>query len=184
MDWEVVLTCIGIVLARILDVSLGTLRTVCVVNGRRMAAVALGFVEVLVWVIVVSKVIANLTHPAYAISYAFGFALGNFLGLTIERWVAFGDRVVRVFSREGQAIARALRNEGFTITEFAGQGRDGPVYSLYIQTRRRAVERVVQGARAIDPNCFYTVEDIRIASAGSVATSRSPIEPRGFLVRK
>jgi uncharacterized protein YebE (UPF0316 family) len=164
MDVELIVTCALIVLARIADVSLGTIRTVFVVRGHRMGAFVLGFCEVLVWVVVVSRVIANLNQPAYAVSYALGFALGNYAGMTLERWLAYGKQAVRIFTRQPE-IAAALRGAGFAVTEFEGLGRDGVVHLLYVQTHRREVERVVHMARSHDPNCFYTVEDIRLASS-------------------
>ncbi len=177
MDVELIVTCALIVIARIADVSLGTIRTVFVVRGHRMGAFVLGFCEVLVWVVVVSRVITNLNQPAYAVSYALGFALGNYAGMTLERWLAYGKQAVRIFTRRPE-IAAALRGAGFAVTEFEGLGRDGIVHLLYVQTHRREVERVANVARSHDPNCFYTVEDIRLASSrfeqgGQTARRRS-----------
>lgn len=94
-----------IVVARITDVSLGTLRTMNVMQGRRGVAWILGFCEILIWVFAVSKVIGNLQQPAYAIAYALGFATGNYVGMTFEKWIALGEQVVRVFTRAGAQIA-------------------------------------------------------------------------------
>ena len=71
---SVFLTCLLIVAARITDVSLGTIRTINVVQGRRTLALVLGFFEVLIWVFVVSRVINEIRQPAYALAYALGFA--------------------------------------------------------------------------------------------------------------
>jgi uncharacterized protein YebE (UPF0316 family) len=158
------LFCLLIIVARIADQSLGTLRMVAVINGRRVVAWVLGFFEVLIWVLVVSKVLMNLTHPAYIISYAIGFATGNYVGMTIEHWLAFGEQVVRVFTRKGGTLASSLRDEGFAVTEFSGVGRDGPVFLLFIQTRRQDVGRLADRARELDPLCYYIVDDIRLAS--------------------
>jgi len=169
MTLDVALTCLLIIGARICDVSLGTLRTVCVVNGRRWVAPILGFLEVLVWILVVSKVITTLDESPllYPIAYATGFAIGNFLGITIEGRVALGHQVTRVFSRRGPEVVHALREKGHHVTEFSGMGRDGPVQMLFIKTRRREAPVVIRQARAIDPECFYIVDDVRLASARS-----------------
>lgn len=144
--------------------SIGTIRTIYVLNGRRGTAWVLGFVEVLIWVLAVSKVIANLNQPLYAVAFALGFATGNYTGMTVERWIALGEQIVRVFTRRGPDMAAALRAAGFRVTQFDGHGRDGPVYLLLTQTRRRDVERVVDRARALDPSCFYVIDDVRAAS--------------------
>ncbi len=168
MDGAVWLACALIIVARIADVSLGTLRTVSVVQGRRGVAWVLGFVEILIWVFAVSKVIQNLQQPAYALSYALGFATGNYIGMTLERWLAFGEQVVRVFTRRGQEIATQLRLEGFPVTSFQGEGRDGPIEMLFIEVPRKKSCDIIQFAREKDPRCFYIVDDVRLASPAQI----------------
>lgn len=182
MDVELIVTCALVVIARIADVSLGTIRTVFVVRGHRLGAFVLGFSEVLIWVVVVSRVITNLNQPAYAVSFALGFALGNYVGMTIERWLAYGQQAVQIFTRRPE-IAEALRGAGFAVTEFQGLGRDGIVHLLFVQTPRREVERVATVARSHDPACFYTVEDIRIASSNFQKAERT-VRHRTLLDRK
>lgn len=166
IPWTVIGWSLVIVVARIADVSLGTLRTVAVVNGRRNLAWALGFVEVLIWIVVVSKVLKTVNEsPLFPIAYALGFATGNFIGITIEGRIGFGDQVIRVFSRQGIKMAAAIRSEGHRVTEFDGRGRDGPVEMLFIETKRRGVPAMLDRVRDIDPDCYYIVDDIRMASA-------------------
>jgi len=105
MDWTVILTCGLIVVGRIVDVSLGTLRTVMVVTGRRGMAFILGFCEVLIWITVVGQLIANLDHWTYYPAYALGFALGCFVGMTIERRLPRTFRGVRRRGRKPREVA-------------------------------------------------------------------------------
>jgi len=160
----VLLTCVVIVTARILDVSLGTIRTINVVQGRRGLALVLGFFEVLIWLLVVSRVISQIQQPAYAIAYALGFALGNFVGMTIEARLALGRQVVRIFTRQGTEMSAAMRDAGLRVTQFEGYGRDGPVQELFIEIGRRHAAHVIEQARALDPGCFYMVDDVRLVS--------------------
>lgn len=178
MDLNLLWLCLLIFAARVCDVSLGTLRVVMVTQGRRALAAILGFFEVFIWVMAVSKVVTNLRHPLLAVSYAAGFACGNYIGLTIERWAAFGHQVVRVFSRQGGEIAEKLRALGFRVTVFEGRGRDGPVHSLYTETERREVPRLLEASREVDPRCYYVVDDIRHASSASDPPPRSRLFPR------
>jgi uncharacterized protein YebE (UPF0316 family) len=150
-----------------------------VTQGRRLLATGLGFFEVLIWVMAVSKVVQNLNRPMIAVSYAAGFACGNFVGLTIERWAAFGHQVVRVFSRQGEELAERLRTLGFRVTLFEGRGRDGPVHMLYAETERREVPKMLSASRAVDPRCYYVVDDIRVASS-----AEEPPPRRGFALRQ
>jgi len=166
VPWEVLINVLIIVIARVADVSLGTIRTVAVVEGRRISALALGFFEVLIWIFVVAKVVGvALENPIYAVAYSFGFALGNYIGITIEERLAVGSQVVKVFSKEGKTVAAAMREKGHRATTFLGEGRDGPVYQVFIKTERRKVRGVCGIAREVDPKCFYLIESVRSSSS-------------------
>lgn len=175
--------CLLIFVARIVDVSLGTIRTICVVNGRRHVALLLGFFEILVWIFAVSKVIQNLEHPALAVAYALGFATGNYVGITIEKRLAFGEQVVRVFTRKGLELAEYLRGLGFRVTQFSGAGRDGPVDLLFIEISRRMAAQAAEMARRFDTECFIVVDDVRFASA-AMTSGYQPTDWRAIIKKK
>lgn len=179
MDLSVLTTTLLIVCARVADVSLGTMRTMFVIQGRRGVAFALGFVESLIWVYVVSQVIANLQQPIYAVGFAFGFALGNFIGITLEGWMAQGEQVVRVFSRQAHRIAETLRDQQYIVSEFAATGREGPISMLFLQTDRRKVPHVIRALTEIDPDSYFIVDDVRMTSSKRGRPFR-PINPTGW----
>jgi uncharacterized protein YebE (UPF0316 family) len=177
MELEVVLTCLFIFAARIVDVSMGTLRTLWMVQGRKVTVFALGFVEILIWVTAVSKVIQNIgEEPAYPFFYALGFASGNYIGLLIDQKLAYGQQVVRVFTRNGHAMAEALRRANFGVTVFQGSGRDAPIDMLFVETRRKRSPVVIRVAREQDPACYYVVDTVQIASTAKT----TPTEPTGW----
>ncbi|MEW6252718.1 MAG: DUF2179 domain-containing protein [Planctomycetota bacterium] len=173
---DVALTCLLIIAARITDVSLGTIRTINIVQGRRTLAVVLGFFEVLIWVMVVSRVIKDIQQPAYALAYAVGFALGNFIGMSIEGRLAMGRQVIRIFTRRAAELAPELRESGHRVTQFDGMGRDGPVQQLFIEIVRRDARKLIQQARTLDPRCYYMVDDVRYASSAEMQLG----EPTGW----
>lgn len=164
VNGTVILTCLGIIAARMCDVSIGTLRTKQIAMGRRGVAATLGFIEVLIWVAAVSSVVTNLTNPLYAISYAFGHASGVYIGLTIDRRLALGHQVIRIFTRKGGEVANRLREDGHRVTEFTGKGRDGEVQLLYCEAPKRSIGSLASRARELDEGCFYIVEDINLSS--------------------
>lgn len=166
MDWQMIAVMVLIFFARIGDVTLGTLRTMSVIRGHRWAAWGLGLLEVLIWVFAVSTVVTQMQFkPWYALPYALGFATGNFVGVTVEGWLARGDQVIRVFTRKGEATAARLRAHSFRVTEIDGRGRDGPVMLLFIQCKRRQAREVIAIARQMDTECFYIIDDVRGSSA-------------------
>ena len=89
-----------IMLARICDVTIGTFRIILVSRGERLYASLAGFVEVFIWVIVVSQVLTNLGGWINYIAFAAGFAMGNYIGITLERRLAMGMVIMRVITNK------------------------------------------------------------------------------------
>jgi uncharacterized protein YebE (UPF0316 family) len=153
----------AIFVARILDVSIGTLRTISVVQGRVRLSVALGFFEVLIWALAVTQVIARIHEsPILLIAYAAGFAAGNAVGIALDRRLALGSAVLRLITHaDGAEMASVLRAHGQAVTTFVGQGRDGPISLLYVVCARRKLPTIVEEAQAIDPHVFFVAEPVQ-----------------------
>ena len=125
---SILLTGIAIFLARIIDVSLGTLRTISIIQGRTWVSFWLGFGEIIIWLWVISVIPQIKDIPILAIFYAFGFAFGNMVGIRIEKLLAFGHVIIRVISRAHYSqMTKVLRQAGFGVTTFHGEGMNGPV---------------------------------------------------------
>jgi uncharacterized protein YebE (UPF0316 family) len=171
LDPATLLTGALIFLARIIDVTLGTVRTINIVHGRTRTAFFLGFLEVSVWLVVISTVVSKvMAAPILGIFYAFGFSTGNVLGIRLERRIGAGHTVLRVVSpRNGKTMAADIREAGYPVTTFQGEGMSGPVTELYVVCRRRDVDELVQIARNIEPDAFYITEQ-----AGSVSKIYRP----------
>jgi uncharacterized protein YebE (UPF0316 family) len=153
--------------ARVIDVTLGTLRIIFISQGRRVLAPIMGFFEVLVWLLAISQIFNNLTNPLCYAAYAAGFAGGSLLGITIENKLALGTQIVRIITRSGadDLIAR-LKDRGYGLTTFAGEGTTGPVRMIFTIIKRKDLPELVGIIRAVDPKAFYTVEDVRMAREG------------------
>ena len=89
-----------IFMARICDVSIGTLRIIFVSKGKRNIAPVLGFFEVLIWITAISKIMENLDNYINFVAYAAGFATGNYVGMIIEEKLAMGILMISVFAHE------------------------------------------------------------------------------------
>src|SRR4029434_2251810 len=99
-------TCLFIIVGRICDVTLGTMRTIAGVRGRKHLAVVLGFAEVFIWIFVVASVVQGLSQNILlGLSYALGFAIGNYVGVSVDEWLAFGEQAMFIVSRQGQVMA-------------------------------------------------------------------------------
>jgi len=158
---------------RLLDVPISTVRVLLSVRNHRALVPPLGFLEVLIWIVAVGTAIRNLESTWHVLAYASGFATGTAVGLWIEEKLAFGFATVRIISQHsGVELAEALRDRGFGVTEFAGQGRHGPVEVVYTVLRRRDVPRVLEEVDRWDPSAFVTVEEPRAVRSGALTQVR------------
>jgi uncharacterized protein YebE (UPF0316 family) len=151
---------IGIFALRIVDVSIGTVRTISVVQGHARIAVALGFVEVMIWIFAVAQVVSRInTHPWLAPFYAGGYATGVGVGMLIERRLSAGRYLIRIISRTKAAeVAAAVGSLGRVLGTFPGHTPGGPASLVFISTIGRRVPDIVSAVRAVDPELVYTVE--------------------------
>lgn len=169
MSLSTLLAALVIFCARVVDMSLATFRQAMVIRGKRFIAMGLAFVESLIWIYAVSRVLSDLGEPVMALAYAGGFAAGTFVGITVEDFFKIGEQVVRIFSKQGAELASGLRAADYRVTIFHGEGRDGEVELLFVQVPRRTVAAISKLARGIDPRCYIVVDDIRASSYGSLA---------------
>ena len=153
--------------ARVLDVSLGTLRIIFIGKGKRLLAPMLGFVEVFIWIVMVSQLVKNVSNIVGYLAYAAGFAVGNYVGMLIEDRLALGTLIVRVIETERMVgLIQALKDEGYGITSFDAQGASGPVKVIYTVINRKELNDVIRLIKKNQPHAFFTVEEIRQASEG------------------
>ncbi|MFH1277123.1 MAG: DUF5698 domain-containing protein [Candidatus Eisenbacteria bacterium] len=171
MDWNILVTGVLVFAARVTDVSLGTIRTIAIVQGRTRVAFFLGLVEVSLWLWVVATVVTRvMEQPILGIFYALGFSTGSVVGIKLERKLAFGQTVLRVITRgQGAETAASLREHGFPVTTFEGEGRTGPVTLLYVVCRRRDLRKILPLVTTLDPDAFYMTEQ-----AGGVGKTIRP----------
>lgn len=160
------LTGLIVFFARVLDVSIGTVRTIVTVQGRTVVAFCLAVVEITIWIIVASTVINQVKEQPLLIGfYAVGYATGNVVGILVERRLAFGMIILRVISRSsGKLIAKVLREKGQPVTIFMGEGMRGPVAELYVACRRRDLKWILSDVKSKDPDAFYVIESARDVS--------------------
>ncbi|MDB6038660.1 MAG: hypothetical protein JWM99_2501 [Verrucomicrobiales bacterium] len=167
MNTTILFTFCLIVLARIIDVTLDTIRTVAIVQGRRVFAAVLGFFEAVIYISAIAKVLLNMNHPVYALAYGIGFASGTFLGITIEQYLAFGDQLATLVTRKGVDVADALRTAGYRFIDVKGHATDSDLTLLYVEVPRRQAQKLIREARTADEWCFCIVNDVRVTQSAA-----------------
>ncbi|WZL74115.1 DUF2179 domain-containing protein [Clostridiaceae bacterium 35-E11] len=144
-----------ILLLQLVYVPIFTLRTIFMVKNMSVMASALGFVESMIYVFGLSLVFSGEKSVAAMIVYAGGFSVGIFIGGYVERKLAIGytSFVVNLMDKN-EAMIMHLRNEGFGVTVFEGEGRDSKRHRLDILTRRNREEELFQIIEEYDPRAF------------------------------
>lgn len=162
-----------IFLLRIVDVSMATTRTLLAMRNARLLVPLIGFFEVLVWILAVGHAIKHLDSAWHVLGYAGGFATGNVVGLWLEEKLAMGLATVQIISRYGGVeVAEALREAGFGVTEFIGQGREGKVEVVHTVVKRRQIDAVLDEVDRWDPDAFVSVEEPRTVRRGWMFSKR------------
>ena len=159
LDWAIALMIFGL---RVTDMSLDTLRMLFVVRGRKGIAWTLGFFESVIYILAITRVLSNLNNPLTILGYAAGFATGNVVGILIEERLAIGHTQMSIVSTaRGAALAQALREAGFAVTELPARGKDGMVHLLNASVLRKDVPNVERVVHEVDPEAFVTSADVR-----------------------
>ncbi|MCE1190332.1 MAG: DUF5698 domain-containing protein [Ignavibacteria bacterium] len=148
-----------IALMRVCDVTIGTFRTILVVQGRRMLAGMAGFFEVLIWIFAIRYVFQHLDNYANMVGYATGFALGNVLGITLEQKVGLGYVQINIISKfHTDEIANILRLNRYGVTILPGEGGTGGVAIMICVVPRKQQRQVIRTIEEIDHRAFITVQ--------------------------
>lgn len=166
-----ILVYVAIFVAKMVEVSLATIRVVYVNRGEKARGAVIGFFEVMIWVILVSNVLSNLTEdPLKIIVYALAFSVGNYLGVTIENKLAIGTASIQTVVDEEckDELCALLRQNGFGVTMIQGQGMEGTVDVLLIFLKRKSVPEAVGLIHQYRPNAMITINDVRHLQNGFI----------------
>jgi len=170
MYWEPILGGLIIFGLRVLSVGIGTVRTLLMVRGRKYVSAFMGFFEVLIFVLAISKVILEVNNLWNVLGYCGGFAVGTILGMALEDRLAVGFSMVRIISKvRWMEITHDLRERGFGATQILGEGKDGPVGIIYSMVRRKQVPAVIELCDQLDKHAFITVEEAGRVHRGYLA---------------
>ncbi len=156
-----------IFLARIGDVSIGTIRIVMVSKGEKIWAPILGFFEVFIWLLAISKIFQNLDNWVCYFAYSAGFATGNYIGLIIEEKLAFGlVRIQIITAKVASELIPKLKAAGYGITHHDAFGGTEEVSIIYSIIKRTDLQKVVTIVKTYNPNAFYSIEDVKFVNKG------------------
>lgn len=156
-------------LARICDVTIGTVRVLLLARGRKMVVPFLGFFEVMIWLLAVRQVILGMDNFVTYIAFAGGFATGNFIGMIIEERLAVGLEVIRIITpKDATELFEHLKKQGYGVTCLDAQGATGKVNLIFTVVQRSQHDKVISIIKKFNPKAFYSVGDVKAVSDGGV----------------
>ena len=163
-----------IFIARIADVSIGTVRVIFVSRGLKYLAPVVGFFEILIWLLAIGQIMKNLSNPVCYIAYAGGFAMGNYVGISIAERLSLGIVLVRVVTKkDALPLVERLRAGNYGVTSVDGHGTSGEVKVVFTLVPRREVRTVVGLIKRFNPHAFYSIEDVGFVEKGVFPLRRS-----------
>ena len=170
-----------IFIARIADVALGTLRIIFISKGKKHISPFLGFIEMIIWILAITRIFENLNNWACYLAFAAGFATGNFVGIVVEERIALGVELIRIITRkEATDLIQTLRQRGYGLTYINANGSQGEVGIIYSIIKRTDLKEFVEFMKKFNPNAFYTIEDIRFVNREVFRPADNTISKRGL----
>jgi len=156
-----------ICLAETAVVTLDTVRTIFIARGIKRLATLVGLLEVCIWLFAIRLVMQNLTNLSFMLSYAAGFALGTYLGIHIEEYLALGKQIVRIITNRNAAeLIKELRDRNYGVTVIDAEGSEGIVQVLFTIVDRKQMGDVIATIQQFDRTLFYVIEDVRSVAQG------------------
>lgn len=153
--------------ARIVDVSLGTLRIIYLSRGLKSLAAVCAFFEILIWLIAITQIFQHISNFSMYIAWAGGFAAGNYVGIMLENKLAVGFVAVRVITRKDATdLIEHLRKRDYGVTSVAARGVSGNVRLVFTIIRRKNLKEVINIIRQFNPMAFFSIEDVRAVKEG------------------
>ncbi len=165
-----VLVCFIVCAAKIIEITIQSLKTCMMVKGERIKAAGLGFVECVIWGLVISTIIGTLGDNLFLLLfYCVGYATGLFLGSTIENKIALGTSNLEIIANDDSTkkIITYLKNRGMGYTVFAGQGSKDKMNMIFIVVARKEAGKLLSELRReCDGKLFVAVSEVSKYAGG------------------
>ncbi len=175
--WTWVVIPLLIFLARIVDVSMGTIRVIFISKGFKKIAPILGFFEVIVWLLAISQVMKNLNNWISYIAYGAGFAAGTYVGMYLEEKISIGKVILRIITKkDSHEMVKKIRSRWHATIIDGETSLNSKVKIIFMVLKKKEVEDVISVVNDYQPKAFYTIEDVRfVLDEGILPVERRPL---------
>ena len=160
---SILFLCVKIFFVRIIDVTLGTIRTIITVKDKIFLASVIGFFEVLIWFLIAKEALDTaMDGTVIGIAYALGFATGTYVGGLISRYVIKGNLQVQIVTNKAtQDWLDKLRNNGFAVSVMDINEKKGlpDKYMLFMEINKKDFDKLHKLVKEYDRNAFIVVNE-------------------------
>lgn len=166
---NIIVLCIIVFIARIIDTSLATIRTVLVVKDKKTLAFIIAFIEIFVWFIVVKEALTNNNNAIYiALSYSAGYAFGVLIGMILTEKLITTNVSVNIVVKEKKEIVEALINNNFAVSVSKIKGKDlkSNKFMIFVATTSKKLSLLKEIVTNIDERAFIVVSENKLVVNG------------------
>ena len=164
-----------ILVSKVIEVSVGTLRMIVISKGYRREGTILSFIEIVLWTFIASRVIMGIAEaPIKGLMYCIGYSIGVYMGSRIEGRIAMGRVMIQaIVSKENSApLIGGLREKGYAVTTVEAQGRDSEKQVLMIFANRKGKEEIITTIQKLDKTAMIITNDVSTLHGGTITASR------------
>lgn len=163
-----------IFIAKMVEVAIATLRTILINKGYRRQGTLLSFAEILIWVLVASRVIVGLAEaPMKGVVYSIGFSLGIYIGSLLESKIAMGRVLIQtIIAKENEVLVNSLREKGYAVTTMKAQGMYSEKIVLMIFANRKGKEEITSEILRLDETAMIITNDVSTLQGGTISGRR------------
>ncbi len=163
------LLALKVFLVRILDVSMGTIRMILVVKGKKLIGSIVGFIEISLWFTVVREAISTNTSSLLIVfAYAGGFSIGTLIGGILSEKFIKGSLNVQVITNKSKKLAKFLRDNGYAVSVIDIKGIDDTRQKdmLIMEVDKKDFKHLRELIKKMDSKAFVVVNETKYVQNG------------------
>lgn len=155
---KMLLLCLEVFFARILDVSIGSIRTVYLIKQKNLIACVLAFIELIIWFYVARETLTRSDISLIVvISYALGYAVGTYIGGLINKYFITGSLMVLIFaSTNFLKLKQALKKQGYGASTL---NMSNQKKLLLIEIKKKDLKKLKKIVQSYDKKAFVIVNE-------------------------
>lgn len=161
---ETMFSCLIVCFAKILEISVQSVKTVFMVKGQRIQAAFLGFLECVIWGLVIASIIDTLgDNYLMLFFYCLGYSTGMYIGSVLENKIALGTSSIQLMvkSDKVEKVIEYLNNSNRGFTVLNGKGSKEAMSVIMIVLPRKEVKLVMSDIRKLcDKEVFVVSSEV------------------------